>query len=172
MATIHRSRSTRPARPPRWLLAGSPPVGRCRCARTTRPASKRTQRLTRPARKRHPRRAAWAPPRARATLRPGYKRSRAHARSKSSAVATRRARNPARGTLGQVGSIFRRRDPEAFEQWRDRTTEAAPEPASPEPQVSGEHVTNEATLAWSTAPAGDVPPWRREDRALVDGARA
>ena len=66
-----------------------------------------------------------------------------------------------------MGSIFRRRDSDASEQWRDGTTE--PEAVSPE---TAEAVTDEATLDWTKAPAGDVPPWRREDRALVDAARA
>src|SRR5215210_5299153 len=75
-------------------------------------------------------------------------------------------------SVGDMGSIFRRRDSDAFEQWRNGTTEAAPEPAPAEPQVSVEPITDEPAHDWTTAPLGEVPPWRREDRALVDGARA
>ena len=67
--------------------------------------------------------------------------------------------------------IFRRRDSDAFEQWREGSTaEPTTPPASEE--IVAEPVVDEPTLDWATAPVDSVPPWRREDRALVEQARA
>ena len=67
--------------------------------------------------------------------------------------------------------IFRRRDSDAFEQWREGSTA---EPATPptSEEIVAEPVVDEPTLDWATAPVDSVPPWRREDRALVEQARA